>query len=160
MRRIIEYGWLALILASDLQVIHASYNTLPAPPCDWWSRVPAPDMPPGLGNPQLAFLALSVALFAVTAVAIRSERNRPILFFALMIPLMTLAVLLLAVVDLEIHGGCVQLGGPELSRYNSLEALALLAIIGFPVNMIVGTVLALILWGAVWAARRADGKAV
>lgn len=152
--RIVELFWFALLLGYFAWVTHQSYTIIPHPPCDWWAYVKLPEHPPGLGKPQIALLAVFFLIFAIISFSLRSVESRANLYFALIIPIITVTIPLMGVVDLEIYGGCVQLGGPELSRYNSFDSLIIFLAFGSFWYVLVASAISLLIFATIYLARR------
>lgn len=154
MIRVVEIAWACLLFAYAFWLIYPSYSVIPGAPCSWWAHIPPPERPPGLGRPQLALIAAFLAIFATISLALRDITNPATVFFIIMIPLITVTLPLMAVVSMEIYGGCVQLGGPELSRYNSFESLIVLLVFGGPIYALFAAVVSAIIFASIWFARR------
>lgn len=158
MARFVERVLFLLIAAYALWITYQSYTLIPAPPCDWWAFVDLPENPPGMGKPQLALIALLVVIFTALSCALRSRILRPVLFFVVMVPLLIVLLPLIGVVDMEIHGGCVQLGGPEFSRYNSLQSLIFFLVTGGVIYALISAIAASLLFAVIFLTRKHDEK--
>ena len=156
MARAIALAWLALFLAYAGWITYESYTVIPNPPCDWWKFVTPPQEPPGLGKPQFALITGIAVMLATYFLFAHSKKKRTKLFFAFTIPLLTVVVPLIGVVDMEIHGGCIQLGGPEISRYNSFESLVVLLIFGAPFYVFIAGVVSAFMFASVYFTRRRE----
>ena len=157
----------ALLLWVSAPLFVVSFTTIPDPPC-WFRPAELYTAKPVVWSSSHSLLLLvGVLLTLGWVVARRGFWTKPdwnkswianAVVWIWFIPLIVVLLIAQSSTSFEVHGGCIQLGGPEFDAYNSADLVVFMLVLSGPVLLLFSAIMTTCLWASIRFAHPSHAK--